>query len=219
MTCDDIALLADEYVDGTCDQGTIAAIGDHLDGCAECRALAGDLSRLRSAAKTLGPIAPPAHVWANIEARLHGDAASASRGGWRGLLAAAAAFALLAAGLSWLGTHLPPAASPVEGAALAPGDQFQLAEAVYQSAIEDLESITAQADAPVLAEPAFAALQAGLVDLDAAIDEARGRLSAAPDDELTQENLLTALDSKVLLLRDTVALLDQNGAYFEEPNP
>jgi hypothetical protein len=57
------------------------------------------------------------------------------------------------------------------------------------------------------------------VDLDEAIDEARGRLSAEPDDEFSQESLLTALDTKVILLQDAVALLDQERADIEGSNP
>jgi hypothetical protein len=59
------------------------------------------------------------------------------------------------------------------------------------------------------------ALQAGRVDLDEAIDEARGRLSTVPDDEFTQDSLLSALDTKVVLLQETVALLDQERADLE----
>ena len=219
MTCDDTALLLDDYVDGACDQATAASVRHHLQTCAACRALAEDLSRIREASQALGPLAPPAHVWAGIQARLLADQADAPHGGWRHLLAAAAGFALLASSLSWLGAHLPPAAPGVQVASVEPGSQFQMAEAAYQTAIADLESITAEAEAPSLAEPAFVALQASLVELDEAIGEARGRLSAEPDDEFSQDSLLTALDNKVILLQDTVALLDQDRADIEGSNP
>jgi hypothetical protein len=135
------------------------------------------------------------------------------------LLAAAAGFVLIASSLWWLGAHLPPAAPAVQISTIEPDGQFQQAEAAYQRAIADLESITAQAEAPALAEPAFVALQAGLVDLDEAIGEARDRLSAEPDDEFSQDTLLTALDNKVILLQDAVALLDQERADIEGSNP
>jgi hypothetical protein len=218
MTCDDVCLVVDDYVDGACDQVTAASVRHHLQACRACRAMAEDLTRIREASRTLGPVNPPAHVWGGIQARLHGKPAEVSQGGWR-LLAAAAGFALIASSLSWLGAHLPPVTPRVQVASVEPDGQFQLAEATYQRAIADLESITAQADAPALAEPAFAALQAGLVDLDEAIDEARGRLSAEPDDEFSQESLLTALDTKVILLQDAVALLDQERADIEGSNP
>jgi anti-sigma factor RsiW len=218
MTCDDAALLIDDYVDDACDQVTAASIRHHLHACAACRALAEDLTRIREASRTLGPMVPPAHLWTGIQARLHAERADRSEGGWH-LLAAAAGFALIVSSLSWLGAQLPPAAPGVQQTSLESGDQFQLAEAAYQTAIADLESITAQAEAPALAEPAFVALQASLVDLDEAIGEARGRLSAEPDDEFSQESLLTALDNKILLLQDAVALLDQERADIEGSNP
>ena len=219
MTCDESALLIDDYVDGACDPVASASVRHHLQGCAACRALAEDLSRIREASSTLGPLPPPAQVWTGIQARLQADAGGTPHGGWRHLLAAAAGFALLVSGLSWLGAHLPPAVPGVQVANVEPGGRFQLAEAAYQTAIADLESITAEAEAPSLAEPAFVALQASLVQLDEAIGEARGRLSAEPDDEFSQESLLTALDNKVILLQDAVALLDQDGTDIEGSNP
>ena len=214
MTCDDAALLIDDHVDGACDPVTAAAVRHHLSTCAGCRALAADLSRIRAAARTLGPVAPPAHVWAGSRRRLQarprperldrGDGRE-----WRQLLAAAAGFALLASGLSWVGRifrvrrpasrwrRWSPAAVPAGRGRVPDGDRRPGAHA-------------AEADAPALAEPAFVALHASLVELDEAIGEARERLSAEPDDEFSQDSLLTALDNKVVLLQDTVALLDQD---------
>ena len=218
MTCDDAALLIDDYVDDACDQVTAASMRHHLRGCAACGALAEDLRRIREASSTLGPVVPPAHLWTGIQARLHAEPAGRPEGGWH-LLAAAAGFALIVSSLSWIGAQLLPPAPGVREASLESGDQFQLAEAAYQTAIADLESITAQAEAPALTEPAFVARQAGLVDLDEVIGEARGRRSAEPDDEFSQESLLTALDNKILLLQDAVALLDQERADIEGSNP
>ena len=87
-----------------------------------------------------------------------------------------------------------------------------MAEAAYQSAIESLEPIAADADAPVLAEPALVAVHASLDALDQTIGEARQRLTQAPDDQMSQDLLLSALESKIALLQDTVDLLDQSGA-------
>jgi anti-sigma factor RsiW len=217
MTCDDVTLLIDDHVDGACDAATAAAVDHHLSSCRRCRTLADDVSRIRAAARTLGPVAPPAHVWAGIQARL-GAEATAPRAGWQQLLAAAAGFALIASSLWWVGTHLPAAPDGVQIADLQVDNQFQEAEAAYQTAIDDLESIATASDAPALAEPAFVALHASLVDLDQAIGEARERLSVDPGDEFSQDSLLAALDNKVVLLQDAVALLDQD-AVFEGTNP
>ena len=219
MTCDDAALLIDDHVDGACDPVTAAAVGHHLNTCERCRALAADLSRIRAAARTLGPVAPPERVWAGIQATLQGQATEAPSAGWRQLLAAAAGFALILSGLTWVGTRLPAAPAGGQLAEVRADDQFLQAEAAYQTAIDDLELIATEADAPALAEPAFVALHASLVDLDAAIDEARERLSVEPDDEFSQDSLLAALDNKVVLLQDAVALLDQDRTDIEGLNP
>jgi anti-sigma factor RsiW len=218
MTCDDAALLIDDHVDGACDPATAAAVDRHLSTCERCRALAADLSRIRAAARMLGPVAPPEHVWAGIQATLQAQAPEAPSVGWRQPLAAAAGFALIVSALSWVGTHLPAAPAGVQLAEAQADDQFQQAEAAYQMAIDDLELIATEADAPALAEPAFVALHASLVDLDEAIDEARERLSVEPDDEFSQDSLLTALDNKVVLLQDAVALLEQD-TDIEGTNP
>lgn len=217
MTCDDVLAKLGETMDGPADSATAAAVRRHLSGCASCRAVAADLSSIREAARTLGAIAPPPRVWAAVEARVRAEAVVATppRQQW---LAAAAGFVLIASGLSWLGAHLPAPPTAPDVAASVPGDRFEQAAAAYQSAIDDLESITAAADAPALAEPAFAALQAGLADLDDAIGEARGQLRSEPGDELSQDSLLVALDYKVSLLQDAVALLDQEAAGLEGTN-
>lgn len=217
MTCDDVILRLGDEMDEAADPATAAAVRRHVDGCASCRAAASDLSDIRRAARALGPIAPPAHVWAAVEARVRAATIvpAAPRQHW---LAAAAGFALIASSLSWLGAHLPVPRTVTGVAGSASGERFELAAAAYQSAIDDLESITATAETPVLAEPAFAALHAGLADLDDAIGEARGRLQREPDDEFSQDSLLVALDDKVSLLQDAVALLDQEAAGLEGTN-
>ena len=218
MTCEDTALLIDDYVDGACDPATAAALGHHLGTCERCGALAADLTRIRAAARTLGPVTPPEHVWAAIQSSLQAQAAEAPSAGWRQLLAAAAGFALIVSGLTWVGMRLPVVPAGVQLVEVRADDQFLQAAAAYQTAIDDLELIATEAEAPALAEPAFVALHASLVDLDAAIDEARERLSVEPDDEFSQDSLLTALDNKVVLLQDAVALLEQD-TDIEGSNP
>jgi anti-sigma factor RsiW len=218
MTCAESALLIDDYVDGACDTVTAASVRHHLVTCTGCRALVDDLERIRAAAGALGPIAPPAHVWAGIEAAVRPDARNTPRGGWQ-LLAAAAGFVLIASSLSWLGSQLPMTPGGARVADTVTAEQYQLAEAAYQSAIDELESIATQGEAPSLTEPAFVALRASLVELDDAIGEAQDRLSQEPDDEISQENLLAALDNKITLLQDAVALLDQERTDIEESNP
>ncbi len=210
MTCHDCVELVGELVDDTAHPDVAEAVRRHLDSCVSCRALFEDLSRIRTAAAALGPIEPSPDVWAGIQAglRLHGASRQDAWDGWRPL-AAAAGFVLVASSLGWVAARLS-APSPVAVVAVVqPAGAFELAEAAYQAAIDDMETVATEAEAPLVAEPALVTLQAGLADLDQMIVETRDQLALEPDDAFSQDSLLTALDSKVALLQDALALLDQ----------
>ena len=162
MTCDESALLIDDYVDGACDPVTSASVRHHLQGCAACRALAEDLSRIREASSTLGPLPPPAQVWTGIQARLQADAGGPPHRGWRHLLAAAAGFALLASGLSWLGAHLPPAVPGLQVANVEPGRTVSAGRGRVSDGDRRPGVHHGRGRSAVTAEPAFVALQASL---------------------------------------------------------
>lgn len=208
MTCDDCVGLVGEVADGTAHPDVARAVGRHLDSCASCRALLEDLTRICAAAAGLGPIEPPARVWAAVQAELRAPGGSGEAWhGWRPL-AAAAGFVLVASSLGWVASRLTVPNLAPEVAEAQPEGAFEVAEAAYQAAIDDLETAT-DADAPLVAERALATLQEGLADLDEVIVETRDHLSREPDDAFSQDSLLTALDSKVALLQDALALLDQ----------
>jgi hypothetical protein len=71
----------------------------------------------------------------------------------------------------------------------------------------------------VLTEPALVAVHTSLDALDQTIGEARDRLMREPGDEVSQDLLLSALESKVALLQDTVALAGDFDPAPEEQNP
>jgi anti-sigma factor RsiW len=218
MTCHDCTERLDHFDDGRLAPDEAAAVRQHLDTCPACRALAVDVARIRAAARTLGAIEPPAGVWTRVSVAVgaHHPAASGVEPGpdWRQWLAAAASVAVVVSSLAWVGSMLEPARLPTgtttAGAGVGASEEFQLAEAAYQSAIDSLEPIAADADAPVLTEPALVAVHASLDALDQTIGRARERLTQAPDDQISQDLLLSALESKVALLQDTVALLGES---------
>ena len=218
MNCNECVELVGELVDGTAYPDVEQAVRRHLDSCASCRALLEDLSRIRTAAAALGPIEPSPQVWAAVQAGLrpYGAQGRESWALWRPL-AAAAGFVLVASSLGWVASRLAalsPAAVVVEAQ---PAGAFELAEAAYQAAIDDLET-AADGEASLVAERALVTLQAGLADLDQVIVETRDQLAREPDDAFSQDSLLAALDSKVALLQDTLALLDQ-GNTDQGANP
>jgi hypothetical protein len=222
MDCHEHALTLGDLVDGTADPGAARAAAAHLAACAPCRALVDDLARLRLAARTLETPVPPPHAWPRLAAALEAERQRTSRG-WLGLgltpwgwMPAAAALALIVGGLSWVGERLTPDTLPartIAGPTAAPrggdgGDPeaLRLAETEFTQAIAGLEAATQSASTidPLAADD----LRAGVAAIDAAIGESRAALAQEPANALAQEALLDALRSKVALLQDTVALID-----------
>jgi anti-sigma factor RsiW len=162
MHCTGFRESIHELVDGTIGPIRRAELERHLDGCAECRALAADLEAIRDAASMLDPLDPPARVWLQLAGRLRQEGrvtaplpARAHGVRHTALLAIAAALILaVGASLVMLVPRLKPgAAAPAATAtnAAAPGNatadstvqdvesEFRMAEQHYQNAITKLE--------------------------------------------------------------------------------
>ena len=150
---------------------------------------------------------PPATVWSRLETELAPTAPRHSRA-WLPLAAAAAVALLVARGSAPVA--LSRATSPV---ALADdGDAAWLDERSYTGAIDRLQAID-NAPPDVETDPsATATIRAGLDTLDRAIADAREALDREPESVVAQEGLLDALDTKVALLQDTMA-------FLEDPTP
>ena len=224
-----LATARDDLLDGHDGAEWPASVNAHLSGCEPCRRLVADARAIRTAARQLGPVEPPPHVWRGIERAVVAagsmDHARTARWSWQ-TLPAAAMLALVASGLTWIAMRLDRPgdvlqASRTGAAPIAPHDftGFTLAEAQYTDAIARLEEATAAADSRTLDPATSATLRSSLDEVDSAIVDARDALTRQPDDELSQESLLDALGSKVALLQDTVALLGEAGDHAEERNP
>lgn len=222
MDCQEYTRLIGELIDGTADPEAARAARAHLSRCPACQALADDLTRLRVAARLLEAPPLPAHLWPRVAAALDQEHASrrlarpgASVTGWA-WLPAAAALLVIAGGLSWVGARLAPGAGPsvVAGGAGAlqaddaeAAEDLRLAEAAFTEAIAGLEA-EARAATPSLDAEAADEWLAGVAALDAAIDESRDAVRTEPDSVLAQESLIDALRTKLVLLHDTMALVD-----------
>jgi hypothetical protein len=197
----------------------------HLARCPDCPALVADVRTIRTAARTLEPIAPPEHVWRQVRARVNLDAPPRvswlDHFGWRSMsepLGAMAVLVLLVGSLTWIGVRLTDTPAVRMADASGTPAEFQLAEADYADAIERLEE-AAEAAGPRLDALTDATLEWSIHDIDTAIGDAREALALAPDDAVSQESLLDALGSKVALLQDTVALLGDLEPATEEQTP
>jgi hypothetical protein len=212
MNCDGCDERLGDYVDGTLPPAEVGRVEAHLAGCAPCRAVAADFRAIRSAARALDAFVPPPRVWQHVAAATRPAGRWPSFGSflftWRPAAATAMAM-VLAAGLWWIGNRLatvvpPPSLSAADFAGSAP----LAAEVHYVSAIARLEALTGSERAAL--DPAMVdVLDTGMTVIDAAIDQSRAALETAPDSDVAQESLFQALRSKMALLQDTLALVNE----------
>ena len=81
------------------------------------------------------------------------------------------------------------------------------AETHYENAIEKLEALAK--DRQTLDPNVAADLQKNLLIIDRAIGESRAALSTHPASERAQESLFEAFRTKIGLLQDTIALINE----------
>ncbi|HSC26583.1 MAG TPA: hypothetical protein VLD67_04875, partial [Vicinamibacterales bacterium] len=88
--------------------------------------------------------------------------------------------------------------------------EFKLAEQHYQNAIAKLEEAT-RGDQTAIEPEVAAILQKNLQMIDQAIAESRAALNAEPQSLPARTSLFDALKRKVVLLQDTIALMNEMG--------
>src|SRR5207237_6875473 len=86
--------------------------------------------------------------------------------------------------------------------------ELRQAEAHYEKAIKGLEQI-ASAEQNALDPRTAATLQKNLAVIDQAITESRAAVRSEPASEPAQQSLLENFKSKIGLLQDTVALINE----------
>ena len=220
MSCTDYEIALGDYVDGTLDERARVEFEAHLASCERCRALVIDFGTLREATLALEPELPSPQVWTKLSAAFEAERGSSSRGGWalvwQRLAASAVAIALIAS-LAWIGNGLSRIDGPAgrlastavsQPAPISVEAQLDLAETQYTDAIAGLESI-ARSEQSALDMETADVLQANLTVIDGAISESRAALQTEPDNPTAQESLFEALRSKLELLQDVVALINE----------
>ena len=85
--------------------------------------------------------------------------------------------------------------------------EMRQAETHYENAIQKLEALAK--DQQVLDPQVANDLRKNLVVIDQAIGESRAALRAQPTNERAQESLFEAFRSKITLLQDTLALINE----------
>jgi hypothetical protein len=86
-------------------------------------------------------------------------------------------------------------------------EELRLAEQHYENAIGGLEKLAN--DREVLDPQVAAELQKNLQVIDLAISESRAALRAQPASEPAQQSLFEAFRTKIVLLQDTIALINE----------
>jgi anti-sigma factor RsiW len=229
--------VLNDYVDGALGPAERRDVDQHLTGCATCRRTVEDLRDILGATRELELREPPVRAWSRLERAIKLEqehAASSVRGGaasgtapsragqyrtyttWR---AAAAALVLAAAiGLRYAPSRRAETAAvsrPAAGASVAAGEaaqsietELRQAEAHYENAIKGLEAIasTEQSD---LDPRTAATLQKNLAVIDQAISESRAAVRLQPASEPARESLIEGFKTKIGLLQDTVALINE----------
>jgi tetratricopeptide (TPR) repeat protein len=231
MACERYRQSIHELIDGTLGPIRKAELELHLDQCDDCRGFADDLRRIRETAASLDELEPPDRVWLQIAGRLRqeGRVAVAPAVAPRArrsaaMLALAAALVLAVAGsivVLMRVNDTSPQAPATAAAPAAPGGnavapdavesveaEFRLAEQHYQNAIAKLEEAAKSDDDTIDAQTA-AALQKNLQVIDQAIAESRAALRQEPQSTPARDSLFEALRRKVLLLQDTIALMNE----------
>ena len=228
MRCEDVEARVGEYVDGSLPPAERQALESHLRDCTACATLAGDLARVRQLAQSLDRLSPPPAAWTRIAERTGVGAAGAHskdawRNGWAALAVAACLVLAVALVLVLRQSRAdtgPRAAVPAGAPAAGPpvrvaerpelktvAEELQLAEQHYENAIGGLEKLAN--DRQVLDPQVAAALQKNLQVIDLAISESRAALKAQPASEPAQQSLFEAFRTKVALLQDTIALINE----------
>ena len=220
MNCQEIGLDVGDYVDRTLPPAQVGAVDAHLAGCEHCRALVADLRTLGSVAASLERRTPPPHVWTRIAATLEQETAprawwnpfAAPFIGWRPLLASGVLVMLLTAAtwLTW--REVSTVQSARQGGSGTADTVVQTgpldATQALTSQITHLEGIV-DAGAAVLPGETKTAYQVNDAVLEQAIGHSRAALASTPSDDLAQQSLFEALGSKLALLQDMVALINE----------
>ena len=212
MICDVHDERLGDYVDGMLPPAEVVRMEAHLAGCSRCRALAADFRAIRSTAQSLEALVPPPRVWQHVAAATRATSPWPSFGrllfAWQPVAATAMAM-VLSVGLGWIGSRLATVTPAQPGSATNVAWSAPLAAEVhYASAIARLEALTGTERAAL--DPAMIdVLDTGMTVVDAAIDQSRAALESQPDSEVARESLFQALRTKVALLQDTLALVNE----------
>ncbi|MGH7483739.1 MAG: zf-HC2 domain-containing protein [Longimicrobiales bacterium] len=204
-----------EYLDGGLSGEEAAALEDHLEACAECRAALRGLDAVRERAARLEPAAPARDLWPGIMARLHPRAAESGAQARRRrtfvltvpqLAATALVLASTGALAAWLAVGQTGRAPAFTAGASAGVGAATLASLPSAPAALGLERAVAELQVAVregrdeLDPETVRVLERNLAIIDAAIADIRAALEQDPTSLYLNRTLATALRRKLDVL-------------------
>ena len=203
-----------DYADDGLPEAARADVRTHLTMCGECQKIVDGFRAIKSSARALPPLQPRRESWDRIERAIRSDRPSRITPAWSWLAAAAALLLATFIGFKLADLRRQTAAtSSAEEPAGTPSAQWVEAEILqaeqhYQKAITGLEKIANDGRATLDPQTA-STLEKNLRVIDQAISESRAAVRAQPASEPAQASLLENFKSKIALLQDTVALINQ----------
>jgi hypothetical protein len=224
-----------DFIDGTLGAAERLEVEQHLAGCAVCRQTVDDLREMLRAIGEMEPREAPVRAWSRLERAIKMERENAGAAGARGIasfedahhhgsrpalspwmpwLAAAAALMLaVTIGMRYMpARHVDIAQEKAPAAAgeaaMSVETELRQAEAHYENAIKGLEAI-ANSEQSELDPRTAATLQKNLAVIDQAISESRAAVRAQPASEPAQQSLIDGFKTKIGLLQDTVALINE----------
>jgi tetratricopeptide (TPR) repeat protein len=219
------------HLDGDLAPARARLVAAHVEGCAACRDELAALGALRSALGAApAPTPPPVEEgWAALSAAVAAEAKARARRRARfdwarrlftvrlgplrlGPVLAAGAVALVVV-VALRMRH--PTAVPSDDAIIAQAeDEFRLAEAHYQRALERLTTIT-ERSRPTWSEQRRRAFDSARAELEAAVESCRKVARANPADGAAQELLFAAYRKQIAFVEDAL-FADEVGAARED---
>jgi hypothetical protein len=213
-THDDWTDRLSEYLDGDLSHAERTALEAHLAGCGDCRAVLGELRAVVATARTL-PDLPPAHdLWAGIAERTEGVVPFRPRAPrrlpeWTRLAAAAAIFAAVGSGVTWLALVRGPA----PGATVAAAPAVPVVPQTVASRPRGTDAAVAELEAIVrggrsrLDSSTVRIVTENLARIDSAIAQAQRALAADPSNAYVSQHLAETERRKIELLRTAARIV------------
>lgn len=206
-----------EYLDGELAHDERIALEAHLDGCLDCRAVLGDLRAVVATAGGLPELPPTRDLWPAVAERTSGGLplrphTTRVAPAWARLAAAAALFAALGSGVTWLAlagrANGAPAVVTADEPAGPPATTRTVSERPRgtDAAVAELEQIVRQGESR-LDSATVRIVTENLARIDTAIAQARRALAADPSNAYVSRHLAGTERRKVELLRTAARIV------------